>query len=455
MIPKILYVAVSLVMSGLLVQAAPVLAESVKKDHLDPLPEPLTLEYALAQVEIPSPKLQMSQAEVDAAIAKLQAADSSNNVRSWVEARLRYIEPPTISTVQDHHDNRLGIFVSKKLYDFGRQDSRLAAARKSVEGQRLLYQDARQTRRIEIMQSYFDVVLADLQFYRYNEEMAVAYVQLDRLRNRKELGQISDVQVLRQDSEYQRVRRLRLQSQNLQRLTRARLAYVLGRPGQLPDTVARPTNLPYLKRQLPDVEDLQPQALQNNRQLQALRVKVAAAEARVKEAQAGDMPTLWGSAEASAYSVERAGYDPWRVALTMEIPLTDGGRTDAKVAEERAEVYKLKAELADLTEQVKQQVLELYLELDALRLQREQMKVQTDYQDLNLDRSRALYELEVTTDLGDAMVRVTATEQEALQTEFNTALAWEKMDVLVGVTSTGTGIKNISNESGKNPGAGQ
>lgn len=422
-------------------------AEPEKTATPDPLPEPLTLDFALAQVDIASPRLQMSRAEVDAALARLEVADSSDNVRSWVEARLRYFEPPPFVQFDENFDNRLGIFVSKKLYDFGRQDSKLAAARKSVEGQRLLYQDARQTRRIEIMQSYFDVVLADLQFYRYNEEMAAAYVELDKLRERNSLKQVSDVEVLRQDSEYQRVRRLRFQSQNLQRLTRARLAYVLGRPGQLPDTVSRPVDLPHLRRPLPEVEDLQQQAVQNNRRLQALRVQVAAAEARVKAAQAGSLPTLWGNAEANAYNLERAGYDPLRVELVMEIPLIDGGRTDADVAEQRAEVYRLRAELADTTEQVRQQVLELWLELDALRIQREEMQAQTDYQELNLDRSRALYELEVTADLGDAMVRVTEAEQASLQTDFNLALAWEKMDVLTGAGRDGADGKHAAGDN--------
>ncbi|HID50388.1 MAG TPA: TolC family protein, partial [Chromatiales bacterium] len=340
----------------LVVLTGAVAAGAGRADTPAPLPEPLTLDFALAQVDVPSPRLQMSQAEVDAALASLEVEDSSDNIRSWVEARLRYFEPPSFVQFDENFDNRLGIFVSKKLYDFGRHDSKLTAARKSVEGQRLLHQDARQARRIEIMQSYFDVVLADLQFYRYNEEMAVAYVELDRLRERNSLEQVSDIEVLRQDSEYQRLRRLRIQSQNLQRPTRARLAYVLGRPGQLPDTVARPTELPHLRRPLPEVEELQQQAVQNNRRLQALRAQVVAAEARVEVAQAGSLPTLWGNAEASAYSLERAGYDPLRIELVVEIPLIDGGRTDADVAEQRAEVYRLRAELADATEQVRQQV---------------------------------------------------------------------------------------------------
>jgi len=77
-------------------------------------------------------------------------------------------------------------------------------------------------------------------------------------------------------------------------------------------------------------------------------------------------------------------------------------------------------------------VLELWLELDALLIQREQMQAQQNYRELSLDRSRALYELEVRTNLGDSMVRVTEAERQAMLTDFNIALTWEKMDVLTG-----------------------
>ena len=69
---------------------------------------------------------------------------------------------------------------------------------------------------------------------------------------------------------------------------------------------------------------------------------------------------------------------------------------------------------------------------NALLIQREQMQAQQNYRELSLDRSRALYELEVRTNLGDSMVRVTEAERHAVLTDFNIALAWEKMDVLTG-----------------------
>jgi len=397
------------------------------------LPEPLTLQYALSMQTAVHPDLQRINAAVRSARAEQQLAESKTGITSWVEARVRYVDPPSFAFDKTHDDHRIGIFVDKTLYDFGRSDAAISAARKSIESQQSLYQDELQQRRINIMRRYFDVVLADIQFYRFNEEMATEFVALDRLRDKQELGQVSDIEVLQQQNVYQKVRKLRYQSESLQRITRARLAYALGRPGELPKTVSRPASLPNLQRKLPEFEQLQTQALENNALLIALRAEMAAAQARVGAARAERRPVLTGGAEANAFSKERAGYDTWRVNVTLRVPLVTGGEVDAQMAQKRADLYRLQADYANALEQVKQQVLETWLELDTLRVQREQMQTQTEYRELYLDRSRALYELEVKTDLGDAMVRVTEVEHEALTTDFNIVLAWEKLDALTGI----------------------
>jgi outer membrane protein TolC len=406
-----------------------------EKTSLPPLPEPLTLEFALSQVDINHPELRLNEAAINAALAKQQQAESETGMRSWVLGRLRWVEPPSFNPDRSHDDHRLAILVDKKLYDFGRSASRIQAAQQNLESQNLIYQDFRQQRRFEIMQRYFDVVLADLQFYQANEAMAVAFIELDKRRDRNELGQISDVSVLQQEAEYQKIRKQRFESQNQQRITRSRLAYILGRPGQLPDTVVRPVNLPHLSRTLPEVEAIQAQALKNSRVLRALRAQVAAAQAEVAAARAGDNPVLYGDAEANAYSKERANYDKWRVGVHLEVPLTTGGRVDADTAKQQAEIYRLQAELSIAEEQIQQTILELWLELDALTIQREQMRAQKDYRELDLDRSRALYELEVKTNLGNSMVEYTGAEREMVMTEFRIALAWEQIDNLSGLNS--------------------
>lgn len=407
------------------------------------LPEPLTLDYALSRVDIPHPALQQPAAELDVARARERQLAAERGWHSYLEGRLRYIDPPDFVLDQSHDDHRLGLFVDKTLYDSGRTAAGLAAARQTTRGRELRYRQARQQRRLQIMQDFFAVVLADMDFYRYNEEMAVEFVSLDKLRDRRELGQVSDLEVLEQDSRYQAVRQKFITSQHRQRQTRARLAYVLGQAGQLPSTVARPATLPHLDRKLPELEMLQAEAVQNNRDLEVLRTRLAAARSELQLARAGDNPTLIGSGEVATYSRERAGDDNWRLALTLQVPLTDGGRSDAEASAAQARIYQLQAQLAEQEERLRQQVLELWLALEGFQAEREQARRQLEYRELYLDRSRALYELEVRTDLGDAMVRYTEAERALLAAEFNIALGWERLDILLGAEATGPVKKPI------------
>lgn len=399
------------------------------------LPEPLTLEYALSLAEENHPRVRQSASLLQEARASERIAAAENDTRVQIEARLRYSDPLiNFENSNIREDHRLGLLLDKTLYDFGREAARTQAAKSRVQSREALYRESRQQQRLEIMRRYFDVVLADFEFVRYNEEMAVVFVELEKLRERHALGQLSEIDLLEQEAEYRRVRSLQVAAQNRQRLARARLAYAMNRPGELPATVARPTRLPQVERPLPDLEALQEQALRQNNRLQALREAIAAARERLAGAQAQDNPVLIGGAQANAYSRARAGYDRWRVELRLEVPLAEGERVDAAVARERARLYRLQAELQDRAEQIRQEILELWLQLENLQTKRRQMQAESEYRELYLDRSRALYDMEVTTDLGDAMVRITEAERDALLTDFNIALVWEQLQVLAGGT---------------------
>lgn len=122
---------------------------------------------------------------------------------------------------------------------------------------------------LEVMQRFFDVLLADLSFARDNEAMAVAYVQLDRARARAELGQFSPLRVAELDAEYQRIRRQRAASEAAQRLTRSLLAQALGRPDSLPSKLTLP-DLPDKAPEVPVLADVIAAARANNGRIQHL-----------------------------------------------------------------------------------------------------------------------------------------------------------------------------------------
>jgi len=403
------------------------------------LPEPLTLELALNLIDQQHPDLRYVGAGMQSANANLQQALSNNDLTVNLKADIRWIEPSEIADNQSTADHRLGFFVNKTLYDFGRSSALVDAASQQVLSQSLQYLNAQQRQYLNVMKTYFEVVLADLQYYRYNEEMAVAYIQLDKIRTRAKLGQHTEVDVAEKEVEYQHVRRLRTHSQNQQRVTRSLLAQALNKPKNLPATVVRP-ELDVISRKLPEIEVLQKTVKDNNPVLGALRAKVIAAKKNIQFASASNSPTLTAEFDAFNYERETSASNKWQANITLDFPLWDGGRTDAAVAKEKAKLYKFEAQLEQQELAAQQQVLELWLGIETLHIKYEEVLAGMDFTELSLDKNRALYELEVKSDLGDSMVKFSEAERKVVQTSFDIALAWAQLDALGGI------LLNKSNE---------
>ncbi|MFO7603779.1 MAG: TolC family protein [Gammaproteobacteria bacterium] len=414
----------------------------------DALPEPLTLEYALSLAQDLHPSMQRMDASIQRALAAKQMVDTDNSLEINLEAQARWVEPSHVAPDQ-HDDHRLGVIARKRLYDFGRQESKSNAANLDLEGQQLRYRQALQEHRLEVMRLYFDVLLADLKFIRDNEEMAVAYIQWDRIQERYRLKQAIDVDVLALETEYQKVRRTRFQSQAMQRQTRARLAAALNRPHNLPANLV-PPELPVLSEKLDDFEELQQQALEHNPALQVLRKRLHATQQRLEAARSAYDPSLSGQLEAYSYSRELGSSDKWRAGITLDVPLYTGNRSQAVVAQAKADEYQLQAELKELEYDITQAVLEAWLNIDILGVQRQEMQTRANYEEAALDQSRAIYELELKTDLGFSMVRVSEAEYQARKTDYELAMAWERLKLLTGQLDRAPATANISTPGAKN-----
>lgn len=224
-------------------------------------------------------------------------------------------------------------------------------------------------RRLETVERFFDVLLADLSFTTESEAMAVAYVQYDRALARQALGQLSELRVLELEAVYQDLLHRRTASQASQQLTRSLLAQAIGAPGELPRDLVPPT-LPEIPEQLP-----------------ALDVWAEQAERHQSESVLGDSQNLG----------------------------IDGSGGTAILRRER-----------------EQQINELLLRLRVLGAARQSVQVESAWRDLKLDQSRTLYELEVTADLGYSMSQQTRTRMREKRVAFCRALAWAELHELVG-----------------------
>jgi outer membrane protein TolC len=398
-----------------------------------PWPQPLTLEFVLAQVDETHPDLELAQAAVAQAQALQLDAQSRYGLNASLVGQLRWVDPPDIAPDQSQGDHRVSLTMRQRLYDFGRTSAQAAAADAALAGSEARYRFALNQYRLAVMAAFFDVLLADLEYARDDEGMATAYVQFDRARQRNRLGQVSDIDLAELETAYQSSRASRYASDTRRRISRAALASLMNRPTQLPSELATPA-LAGLGRDIPDVEPWFEAAETNNTLLTALREEVESARRSLAEAEASDNPVLNGEVEISRYAREAGGYDNWRAGVTLDVPLITGGTTKAQTARRRAELRAAQARLEKQRLMVRQAVVEAWGELGDLKAKRDEMASLSAYRDLYLDRSRALYEQEVKTDLGDAMVRTSDARLKAAQTEFQIALTWARIQALLGQT---------------------
>jgi outer membrane protein TolC len=396
----------------------------------EPLPNPLTLEAALEFADNTHPEIQLRLVELEKTRAQgLQVAGGDD-----LDVRLKlfpnYVIPPEIAP-QDRNDSQAHFSVSKRLYDFGQTSNLVEAAELSTQAKELFYQDARNRMRLSIIQRYFNVLISDIEFSVQNEDMAVAYITMDRARDEHALGKKSDVDLMELESAYQEIRLKRYRAETLQRATRSLLAQALNRPQDLPSDLELP-GLEGNERPLPEYETLVDMALANNLKMKALSIEIDAARHRMDASRSKNYPVLSGEVLASYYNREFGSRNPFTAGLLLDIPIYTGERVDADVAAEQADFMRYQAELKAEEFNIRQDILTAWQTIQTLQAQREQADTQTDFRELYLDRSRTLYEMEARADLGDAMVRQTEARLLTLRTEFELALAWAQLEVLTG-----------------------
>ncbi len=398
----------------------------------EPLPVPLTLEYAIAAgTGTTHPALMAARAGEQMAEAELEEAQSSYALESSVRLTAGYVQPNELALDQTNDDHSAHLNVRKVLYDFGVTGNKVGAAENLIIASKLEYEYTRQLQVVDISRHYFDVLLADLKYAWDNEAMAMRYVRFDRIRERHGLQQVSDVELLQSENRYQTALTLRNASENMQRTSRALLAVAINRPGELSNDLARPA-LNLANRRLEELDELVSTALRDNLAMQAGRRKEMSARKDLDAAQKRVRPTLDATLQLSEYSRLTPNRDDIRARLNLVIPLHENGIQRSDIAEKRAEWLEASADVMQLETSLRKQVAELWQHLQQLQIGQQELEVAAARSELELDRARGEYELEIRTTLGDAMVNTSRVRYERAKNEFEQVLAWMRLYLLTG-----------------------
>ncbi len=397
-----------------------------------PLPEPLTLQAAL---DTAANSTHFDLLAVDQRLqvvkAEMGIEQGNNDFTLDLTGRIREVGLSDEAFEGDEsNDSAASLILSKPLYDFGLQDSlenKLELQLRALEYQKRLVIERR---RLQIMEKYFAVLNADNNFITENEALAIGFIRYDNALQDQELDLVPEIEVLRLQSAYEVTRQKRSLAAQQQRLTRAILAEAMGYPDQLPSDLEIPVI--DTDRGLPDeLSALVERALQFSLEAQVVLANTQAAQAGIGIAAATDNPSLGLELEASSYQRESRLRDDWRASLYIEIPLYSSSPAE-KINLAKAHYNQALANQQQLQSHLRLEVLKLWQQIQQLRLELQGKAIEQDYRDRYLDRSRAEYELEFKTDLGDSMVLYSRSNTERLQSLYAFELAYQHLSAMVG-----------------------
>lgn len=398
----------------------------------DPLPEPLTFEAALDTARNPA-HFDLVQIEQQLLALRAELGIKQGEYGFSIDLKGRFREIGTSDFAlpgDDDGDNAASLIVSKPLYDFGLQNSRenyLTLQLQALEYQKQLKIERR---RLNIMEKYFAVLNADNDFISENEALAIGFIRYDNAVEDQELGLVPEIEVLRLQSEYELNRQQRALAVQQQRLTRALLAEAMGYPDQLSSDLEIPVI--DLQRSLPeDFKAIVAQALTYSPEARLANARTRAAHAAIGIAESSNNPSLDLELEVSSYERDSRLRDDWRASLYFEIPIYSAASAD-KIDLAQAKHRLALADQQQSQSQLRLEVLELWQKIQQLQLKIQGHAIEQDYRDKYLDRSRAEYELEFKTDLGDSMVLYSRSNTRRLQSLYAYELAYQRLSALVG-----------------------
>ena len=331
------------------------------------LPEPLTLQAALATASNQEhPEIRLIEQKINEVLALSGVKSSESDFSIDIKGRLRKVGPSDIGDPDEDNDSAASLLLSKPIYDFGASNARLDTLALQHQVLLLEKQQLITQRRLLIMEKYFDVLNADNDFISENENLAIGFIRYDRARENLEFGSTSEIDVVRLQADYERIRQRLNQAQHQQRLTRMILAEAMGYPQQLPATLESPEvdlNRPLSK----DIEAIIKMALTSSMEAKILIGKSRIAESTIQQADKINAPRLDFELEVSTYERETSTRDDWRATIYFDVPIYSTERSSG-LELARAQYQQTLSEISQYESLIRLRVLEYWQSIEQNRL---------------------------------------------------------------------------------------
>jgi len=392
-----------------------------------PLPNPLTLEHVLKLANENNFAEKQQLLDIDS--KKQQLTDWKNQYDTTARVDLQLAKRSDFNRAINN--SHAFIYLEKTLYDQSIEIGKSAQI-SSIDDASLSLQQLQQNKSIQLARSFFDIVLADLSYETALQRLALSAIREGRIRDDYEIQSASEVALLEKqvDTQISQIQRIKAESKQIQ--TRAKLAQLLNiRYEDRPDEVVKPNYSAVFKKDLAEFSFYQ-EKLKNNLKLKQLEQSLQAIKREISQQKSNLGIVINSSARLGEQGYLREKNGQWRAGLQLSMPFGTDANKDSKISQLLIQSKKKQLDIDTLQQQLLGQALEYYLELGALRQIHKALVIELDYRDLHLEKARANYEMEIKSDIGDAMTNYTDSERKLAENEFNYMITLKKLHHLIG-----------------------
>ena len=397
-----------------------------------PVPKILSLDQALELLDQSHPQYLLTKAKIAAIDAEQISLDAAKKLSSNILLDARSVDRLSDPGHNFVDDSRASLIIDKPLTNFGRDTALTEAIDISRDALALRLQNDYTAARIEVMQAFFNVLIADYQYAAVDEEMTLAYLAFDDARESMErYNETAEVEVRKLEAAYLDLLATRLGASHGQRATRLQLALALGRPGAYPDLLVEPDLTDY-QRTVPDYDETVAKVLKVHPGLAEIRLEINSLTQRADAERLTTRPTLGARFQANEYQQNFGGSrDEFRASLVLDIPLNTSRSAIGNQAQLLAQKQQRAAELTIREYLVRQQVLEIIQQLVQLEAEIKAAQAELLYRELELDKVRLQYEMEIRARIGRANKDVARALHRLAKARFDRVMVWEKLDSMI------------------------
>jgi hypothetical protein len=287
---------------------------------------------------------------------------------------------------------------------------------------------AQRQQRIKIVKRFFGVLATDLEFAADNEAMSLAFFPFNRADERRErFGSVSELEVMEKRVDYFDELGKRNKSLRAQRSTRLKLALAMGKPYAKPDNLIEP-DLSAYEREIPDYDELLEQVLLSSPPIKQNALQLVQLKS-IERQLSGEKPCIFLDMSAVTDSHNSGYQDAVQSSLNLNenMAAIEHAGLLAIIAAKRAESLALDF-------RVREQVLEWVQNLQRLNQQIKQNAQNLEYRERALDKSRLMYEMEVSAQIGQAQADMAKLIWQDARAKFKRALIWEQIDAVLGAS---------------------